>query len=93
MRKWVRISMTKTIRSEGHVALCRALIEARKAVGLTQAQLASKLRCHQSFIARVESGERRIDVVELIVFARVIGVDAGKLLSAADEATPLDHRI
>ena len=85
--------MTKTIRSSGHEALREALIAARKAAGLTQAELATKLKCHQSLVARVESGERRIDVIELIVLARAIGTEAGDLMSVAEQETALDHRI
>ena len=85
--------MTKTIRSSGHEALREALIAARKAAGITQAELARTLGCHQSFVARVESGERRIDVIEMIVLARAIGVSARDLLVAADAATEPDHRI
>jgi transcriptional regulator with XRE-family HTH domain len=36
----------------------------RKTPGLTQAEVAKKLRRYQSTIANIESGERRIDVVE-----------------------------
>lgn len=85
--------MAKTIRSEGHEALCQALADARKAAGLTQAQLAGRLKCHQSFVARVESGERRIDVIELIVLARALEVDAAELLHKAAAATHAEHRI
>jgi transcriptional regulator with XRE-family HTH domain len=85
--------MARTIRSPGHEALCQALIDARKAAGLTQADLAARLRCHQSFVARVESGQRRIDVVELVVLAQALGVDAGTILRQIESATPLDHRI
>lgn len=85
--------MAKTIRSEGHEALCKALIDARKAAGLNQADLAHRLRCHQSFIARVESGERRVDMVELVVLARALEADAAKILGAVEEVTPTDHRI
>ena len=85
--------MAKTIRSSGHEALREALIAARKKAGLTQEQLASRLKQHQSFVARVESGERRIDVVELIVLARALGVDAAGLLATTEGATEPDHRI
>ncbi|MBF9028708.1 helix-turn-helix domain-containing protein [Rhodobacterales bacterium FZCC0188] len=85
--------MAKTIRSSGHEALRDALIAARKNAALTQAELAERLRCHQSFVARVESGERRIDVIELIVLARALEVDARELLSSAEGATEPDHRI
>ncbi|MDA8747033.1 helix-turn-helix domain-containing protein [Litoreibacter sp.] len=85
--------MAKTIRSSGHEALREALIAARKTAGLTQAQLASRLKQHQSFVARVESGERRIDVVELIVLARALGAETVSLLAATEAATEPDHRI
>ncbi|MEP2202708.1 MAG: helix-turn-helix transcriptional regulator, partial [Tateyamaria sp.] len=54
--------MAKTIRSKGQVALCRALVDARVKAGLGQKDLADRLRCHQSLIARLESGQRRVDV-------------------------------
>ena len=85
--------MARTIRSKGHEALCEALIAARKTAGLTQSDLASRLKCHQSFVARVESGERRIDVIELVVLARAMQADVATLLMAADNATDENHRI
>ncbi|WP_341235937.1 helix-turn-helix transcriptional regulator [uncultured Sulfitobacter sp.] len=85
--------MAKTIRSSGHEALRDALIAARKDADLTQAELAGRLKCHQSFVARVESGERRIDVVELVVLSRALEVDAAVLLAVAEGATDLDHKI
>ena len=85
--------MARTIRSEGHEALRRELIDARKRAGLTQAQLAERLRCHQSFVARIENGERRVDVVELVTLARAIGIRAVDLLEAVEASTPSDHRI
>ena len=85
--------MAKTIRSNGHQALCDALIAARTTAGLTQTELAARLRCHQSFVARVESGERRVDVVELIVLARALGACITDLLKTTEAATERDHRI
>lgn len=85
--------MAKTIRSSGHEALRDALIAARKSAGLTQADLAARLKCHQSFVARVESGERRIDVVELVVLARAMDTDATDLLAVTERATEAEHRI
>lgn len=45
---------------------------------MTQAQLAKKLRRHQSFIAKVEGGERRLDVVEFLEIAEALGLDPAK---------------
>ncbi|WP_082135413.1 helix-turn-helix domain-containing protein [Puniceibacterium sp. IMCC21224] len=85
--------MTKTIRSSGHEALCEALIAARMTAGLTQAQLADRLRCHQSFVARLESGQRRIDAIELIVIARALNADAHAFLNVTEQHTELDHEL
>ena len=85
--------MAKTIRSKGQLALCRALVDARKNAGLGQDDLADKLKCHQSLVARLESGERRIDVVELVVLARAIGFDPFEILAVVEAATEPDHRI
>lgn len=70
-----------------------SLIATRKASGLTQADLAKRLKCHQSFVARLESGQRRIDVVELIVIAREIGFNLTELIDSVEQATDKDHRI
>ena len=67
--------MPKTLRSPRHKALTAFLIERRKKAGLTQVEVAEKLGRYQSFIASVESGQRRIDVVELLDFAAAIGFD------------------
>ena len=75
------------------MALCQALVDARIKAGLGQAELATKLRCHQSFIARLESGQRRVDVVELVVLARAIGFDPSEVLAIVEAATEPDHRI
>ena len=49
----------------------RRLRQARKDSGLTQAQVARKLSRPQSFVSKFESGERRVDFVELGHLARV----------------------
>ncbi|WP_415256543.1 helix-turn-helix domain-containing protein [Sulfitobacter sp.] len=85
--------MSGTIRSSGQQALCKKLISERQAAGLTQVDLAKKLRCHQSLIARIESGERRIDVVELIVLCRAIGCSAEGVLNAVDGFVSPEHRL
>ena len=46
------------------------------------AELAARLGQHQSFVARLESGQRRIDVVELVELAEAIGFEAAAALEA-----------
>jgi len=85
--------VANTIRSKGQLALRQALVDARKNAGLGQDDLADRLKCHQSLVARIESGERRIDVVELVVLARAIGFDPVEILAIVEAATEPDHRI
>ena len=85
--------MAKTIRSKGQVALCQALVEARIRAGFAQEELAVRLKCHQSLVARIESGQRRIDVVELVVLGRALGFDPSEVLALVEAATEPDHRI
>ena len=72
--------MATILRSKRHRILIALLIERRKTAGLTQAQLAERLGKSRSFITRLESGQRRIYVVELLKLAEVLGFDAGKVV-------------
>jgi transcriptional regulator with XRE-family HTH domain len=74
--------LAKTLGSKRHKALIDLLIERREAAGMTQTQLADKLGEYQSFIAHLESGQRRVDVVEFLELADALGFDAEKALAA-----------
>jgi transcriptional regulator with XRE-family HTH domain len=52
--------------------------DARKKAGLTQAELAKKLGEYQSFVARLESGQRRVDLVEFLELADALGFTPGQ---------------
>ncbi len=56
-------------RTDAHRSLAARLRQARKDSGLTQVQAAERLGKPQSFISKCESGERRVDALELIAFA------------------------
>jgi transcriptional regulator with XRE-family HTH domain len=71
-----------TLRLKRQKILITFLIEHRKAAGLTQAQLADRLGKSRSFVTRLESGQRRVYVVELLQLAEVLGFDAGKVVAA-----------
>jgi transcriptional regulator with XRE-family HTH domain len=67
--------MSRTLRSSRHEALRSFLVEKRKKAGFTQTDVAKKLRRYQSFVASVEGGQRKVDVVELLAFAEAVGFD------------------
>jgi transcriptional regulator with XRE-family HTH domain len=67
--------ISKSLRSTEHSVFCSIMIETRKKAGLTQQQLAKRLRKSQSFVAKYEGGERRIDVVEFLEVVRAMNAD------------------
>jgi transcriptional regulator with XRE-family HTH domain len=72
--------VTKSLHSDTYAQLIDLLLEARRKSGLTQQQVADALKTHQSYVAKVEGGERRIDVVEFMELARALGVVPSNLL-------------
>ena len=72
--------MPKTIRTPRHVRLIELLVEQRVRAGLSQGQLAARLERYQSVVSQLESGGRRVDVVELLDIAEVIGLDVHQLI-------------
>lgn len=51
------------------------LIDARETAGFTQTELAKRLGRTQSLVPNYERGQRRIDVAELILICRALGMD------------------
>jgi transcriptional regulator with XRE-family HTH domain len=72
--------MRSPLNSPIYSKLRSLLIQAREAAGLTQAELAQRLRRAQSFISKYELGERRLDVAEFIAVCECLGIDAADLL-------------
>ncbi|WP_226052847.1 helix-turn-helix domain-containing protein [Dickeya chrysanthemi] len=60
--------------------IIKALRAARIAQGVNQATLAQALGKPQSFIAKIENGERRLDIVEFIHISRLLSLDPIVLL-------------
>ena len=69
----------KSVHSPGQAAFCELMVGPRKAAGLTQHALALRVKKPQSFVAKYEGGERRIDVVEFVTIVRALGADPVKL--------------
>jgi len=67
--------MPKTIHSKEYKLLLQKLKKARIESGLTQQQIADKLAKPQSYVSKIESGERRLDVIELNKFIKIYNKD------------------
>lgn len=73
--------MEKSIYSEQYQQLCTLLRQLRQDAGLTQVDVAKRLDVPQSFVSKYESGERRLDVIELRHVAEAIGTTLGIVIS------------
>jgi len=67
--------MKKTIYSKEHKYLVKQLRRARLEVGLDQNEVARLLNVTQSYVSKLESGQRRIDTVQLKKFAKIYSKD------------------
>jgi transcriptional regulator with XRE-family HTH domain len=56
------------------------IVAARKAAGVTQAMLAQRIGRPQSFISKIENGERRLDLIEFLEITRQIGLSPSEVL-------------
>ncbi|RPH24151.1 XRE family transcriptional regulator [Buttiauxella warmboldiae] len=72
-----------SIYSSEYQLVITALRSARRDKGMTQAQLAKALGKPQSFIAKVENGERRLDVIEFAHIAHLLSLDPADVLKMA----------
>jgi transcriptional regulator with XRE-family HTH domain len=63
--------MKNDIYSSGHKFLAQQLKKAREASGLDQKEVAELLDKTQSYVSKIEAGQRRIDVIQLQEFAKI----------------------
>ena len=77
-------NLSKTLGTSRHRALIAFLTAKRKGAGLSQTDLAKALGEYQSFVARMESGQRRVDVVEYENLARILKFDVHEFFTLDD---------
>ena len=68
----------KSLRSGDHKRLIALLVAAREKAGLTQQQLADRLGKPQSFVAKYEGVERRVDVIEFLEISQALQLDPAR---------------
>ncbi len=72
----------KSIHDQRYIEVIALLRKARERAGRTQGEVAQMLGRPQSYVSKVETCERRIDVVELLQMCRVIGVTLVEIIPA-----------
>lgn len=70
----------KSLFADPYIEIIHRLIERRKALGVTQWDLAKAYGEDQSFISRIERCQRRLDVYEFTVMCRILNIDPSELL-------------
>lgn len=70
----------KSVFTAEYEAFLHSLISARKTAAMTQRELATLLGKPQSFVSKYERRERRLDVVEFVKIAKVIGIDPCRIV-------------
>jgi transcriptional regulator with XRE-family HTH domain len=79
--------MPKSFRIEGE-KLTALLRTVRSQAGVTQAELARRLKLPQSFVSKYESGERRIDLVELRQICKALGISLVEFVRRFEKENP-----
>jgi transcriptional regulator with XRE-family HTH domain len=77
---------TKTKLAEELRILGEVLVRVRERARLKQADVAAKLGLPASYLSKIESGTRRLDVVELIRIAEAMGVDPAEIVGEVRDA-------
>ena len=74
--------MARTFDSPRHEALREFLVKKRKEADLRQVDLAKRLKRRQDYISYVETGQKLVEVVELMEWAEAIGFDPKDAIKA-----------
>ncbi len=73
--------MSRTIQSKEYAKIIKRLREARTETSLRQIDVAKKLKRPQSYVSRIESGEYRVDVLEVKKLAKIYKKNINYFLS------------
>ena len=72
--------MPRALFSESYKAMLAVVVAMRKQSGVTQAQVADRLGRPQSFMSKIERGERRLDIAEFCDLAEAMGMKPDEML-------------
>lgn len=74
--------MTRSVFLLSYGVLTQCLLDARIAAGVTQIELAARLERPQSFVSKVEGGDRRLDVIEFLQITAALNVEPEPIIRA-----------
>ena len=77
------------VSSPGYRAVALVIARARRDAGVSQRELAKRIGTLPSMIAKIETGARRMDVIELIEIARALSIAPEALTRQIDAAVDM----
>lgn len=89
--QFITMKMTRSVFLHSYSVLTQCIVDARTAAGVTQVELAKRLRRPQSFVAKVEGGDRRLDVIEFLQITTALNVEPEPIVRAVSAALDKDN--
>lgn len=74
-----------SIHSTEHIWLRELFLKKRQELGLSQRALADRMKVIRSFIGKVETGDRRLDIFEFIAYCKGLELDPMAVLREIEE--------
>ena len=81
-------TLAGAVHKRAYQELLSALIDLRLKVGISQAELASRLGKPPSFVGKYELGERRLDIIETIIIVKQLNMTIGEFLDQIQITMP-----
>ena len=72
--------LTKSLYTPEWLALCDRLRELRESKGVTQIELAQRLKQPQSFVCKVEAAQRKLDLRQFVIYVRALDGDPLRIM-------------
>lgn len=72
--------MAKSLHTREYKIFAEMMVQAREHAGLTQSEVAARLGKHQSFVAKYERCERRLDVVEFVQVCNALNISPSEII-------------
>jgi transcriptional regulator with XRE-family HTH domain len=79
--------MPQSTHSPRYIKLLSILADARKTAGISQAVLAERLDCLQTFVSKYERGERRLDIIEFLDVTQALNLDPCKVIRQLERSS------
>lgn len=80
--------MPTSMFTDAYKVLVNVLVKARKTAGLTQTELGQRLGKGQKYVSVIETGVRRVDLIEFYAIARALGCDPVQLYAESVAELP-----